>query len=108
MTDDRDVRTPQDSFQDKIGQEVRVGDTIAYGRGLDSSGHLRLGKVKAIVKVDPYYGRARWAITVQGVDDDYGGEPTLTRRLGTLQFPDRTLKITAPLPPQYEALLRDV
>lgn len=106
MRDERDVRTPQESFSDKIGQEVMVGDTIAYGHALGRCAALRIGKIKAIVKVKPYWYEERWAITVQGVDDD-GTVLQLTRRLGTLQFPERTLKITAPLPAAYEELLRD-
>lgn len=33
-------------MQDKIGQEIKVGDFIAYGCSLDRSAGLQLGKVR--------------------------------------------------------------
>lgn len=109
MSDEKDVGTPLESFVDKIGQEVRVGDTIAYGHALGRCAGLRIGKVKGIEKVRRAYSRREeWAILVRGVDDDWSGRPSLSLRPGTLQYPTRTLKITTPLPEPYAQILEGV
>ena len=50
MTDEA-TRMPQESFTDKIGQTVRVGDVIAYTHAEGRSATLRIGKVLGINEV---------------------------------------------------------
>lgn len=106
---DESTRTPRESFTDKIGQEVRVGDRIAYGHALGRCAGLRIGKVLGIVQVrwsDMYDRKVDWSIRVQGIEDHYSWtrEPRLCKP-GTLQYPDRIVKITTPLPEAYAKLL---
>jgi len=99
-----------DSFTDKLGQEVGVGDCIIYGHALGRCAGLRIGKVLKIIKktIDNDY-LSPWRITVQGVDDDWDhNEPSLCRK-GTLQFPKRIMRVdTNTLPDNIQELLRNI
>ena len=92
------TRTRQENFTDKIGQEVKVGDTIAYGHALGRCAALRIGKVLKIELID-----SSWAIQVQGIDDD--GLGLRLCKPGALQFPDRVVKLTTPIPEEYAKIL---
>jgi len=102
---------------DKTGAPIQVGDYIAYGHALGRCAGLRIGKVLAI-KSDTHENPWRhveetdWKITVWGVEDDwiYPGSnnvPVLCRSKGTLQFPQRMIKLET-VPAAYHQLLKDV
>lgn len=101
-------REKADSFTDKMGQEVRVGDRIVYGSALGRCAALRFGKVLKIERLDLEYrlDPVGWSIQVQGIDDSalHCYPLALCKTTGNLQFPDRIVKVPT-LPPEYEALL---
>jgi hypothetical protein len=90
------ARMPQDSFRDKIGQEVMVSDFIAYGHAVGRSAALRIGKVLAITKTPSVRHRREFdfSIRVRGVEESYQG-PQLCKRDGILQYPERIIKLPA-------------
>ena len=93
---------------DKLGQEIKVGSYIVYGHALGRCAALRLGKV---LRVEVLHETHRYnsggdRITVQGIEDGYYQhwndttiEPSLTSRVGTLQFSDRTIVLDPALIP---------
>ncbi len=83
--------------KDKLGRTIARGDFIVYGHALGRSAGLRIGRVLEVSKAKPdrfYCTHSEWRIRVQGVDDDWApnGEPTLCRP-GTLQYPDRAIRL---------------
>ncbi len=67
-------------MKDKIGQEIKVGDLIAYGHALGRCAGLRIGKV---LEAGP-------KLVVWGVDDDWSREkPRLLSKKSRLFYPDR-------------------
>jgi len=100
-----------DSFTDKLGHEVYVGDDIIYGHNLGRCAGLRIGRVLKIrMERDGIHNDLiSWKITVQGVDDDWDhNEPSLCRK-GTLQFPKRIMRVdTNTLPDNIQELLRNI
>jgi hypothetical protein len=94
MTDEA-TRMPQESFTDKIGQTVRVGDVIAYTHAEGRSATLRIGKVLGINEVHtkaPSW-EADWGIRIRGVRESKHEGPSLHSREGTLRHPDRIIKL---------------
>lgn len=75
-----------DKFQDKLGNDVSVGDFIAYGVRSGNSGDLKIGKVTCIR--DTARGIA---ISVREAVNKMGGYRL--GGVGTLIWPNRTLKI---------------
>ena len=106
---DEATRMPQESFTDKVGQTVKVGDVIAYGHAVGRSAALRIGKVLGITKVHTAYMRreADWSIRVRGVEESKHQGPSLCKRDGTLQYPDRIIKLTT-VPDDIAKLLEGV
>ena len=97
-------RTVVESYEDKAGQTVKVGDFIVYGHALGRCAALKFGKVLKIetVKCDR---RDEWRINVRGIDDDhYSGELKVSR-IGTLMFPERTILANDFIPQDYKDLL---
>jgi hypothetical protein len=100
-------------FIDKSGREVKPGDTIIYGHALGRCAGLQYGLALAVKKVkehswDPDSSTVAH-LTVQGVDQDWGDEPKLLKRKGTLQFGDRTLVLNhAQVPEKIRELLASV
>lgn len=95
---------------DKVGQPFQAGDFIAYGHALGRCAGLRIGKVLAIKQVDGFdwmgprnqTPKKEWRITVVGVADDWAGRPLELCKKGTLQFPERCLKLDpAAVPTAY-------
>lgn len=99
------VREDVDSFVDKLGRTVKVGDRIAYGHALDRCAGLRIGKVLRIQRGKDWRDREFWSIRVQGIDDEWSFKEPRLCKLGTLGFPERIVKVTGLLPESYEALL---
>lgn len=95
------IRTKVESFKDKLGNDVFVGDYILYTHNLGRSAALRFGKILDIHTKEEFHDRHGWSITVQGVDDDWSHHKKLCERKGTLLFPNRTIKINY-LPDQYK------
>jgi hypothetical protein len=97
--------------RDKLGRPFGAGDFIAYGHALGRCAGLRIGKVLAIKRFEPspYNGpNAReplWRISVIGVDDDWSSRPPELCKKGTLQFPNRCLRLDpADVPVGYHEL----
>jgi hypothetical protein len=83
--------------KDKLGRAFRAGDFIAYGHALGRCAGLRIGKVLAIRQAPTETWRdvplLGWRITVVGVSDDWDDKPLELCKKGTLQFPNRCLKL---------------
>ena len=87
--------------KDKLGRAFGTGDFIAYGHALGRCAGLRIGKVLAVRQVDGFdwmgprgqTTKKEWRITVVGVSDDWAGRTPELCKKGTLQFPDRILKL---------------
>jgi len=101
-------------MKDKLGQEITVGCYIAYGHALGRCAALKIGQVLKIAtkEREPYSHVASTdRITVVGVDDDmwrYDHERYQLKlsKVGTLQFPDRTIVLNPKLVPvEYRALM---
>lgn len=104
---------------DKLGQEIIPGSLIVYGHALGRCAALRVGEVIKVVEVpltswrDQFWRyKPEYRITVRGVNDDMwdveGHGLMLTRRLGTLMFPDRMVVLPdALVPAAYRALLAE-
>lgn len=93
-------------IQDKTGHPINVGDFLAYGHALGRSAGLRFGKVLDIKpRTARYNGDPGVAITVIGVDEGWRG-PSLCSRVGTLQYPDRTIVLEPErMPAELKGLL---
>lgn len=97
-------------YIDKAGQEVRVGDYIAYGHNLGRCAGLRFGKVHKITqkKAEAKYSfdSEMWSITVRGIEDDWSHqEAKPLERKSSLSFPERTIKINGSIPTKYKDML---
>jgi hypothetical protein len=95
---------------DKIGQPLNVGDYIAYGHAMGRCAGIRIGKILKISSKPGVRGGTAWSICVIGVDDDWDSwEPCLNSSKGTLQFPDRIIRLDREdVPINYVALLAPV
>jgi hypothetical protein len=101
--------------KDKIGQDINVGDYIAYGHALGRCAGIRIGKVLAI-KGEVHTNlrgkeETRWRIHVWGIDDDYfpNMELQILTHKGVLEFPNRIVRLDIDqVPSAYIELLRDV
>jgi hypothetical protein len=101
--------------KDKIGQDIIVGDSIAYGHALRRRAGIRIGKVLQI-KGEIHTNlrnkeETRWRIHVWGVDDDYfpNMDLQILTHKGVLEFPTRIVKLgIEQVPPVYIELLKDV
>lgn len=93
-------------FKDKTGVPIKVGDFIAYGHAMGRSAGLRFGKVLALKKRERRYQSDPGAsITVIGVEDDWShNAPKLCSRVGTLQYPERTIVLDRIPDPHYTLL----
>lgn len=114
-------RETLESFQDKAGQTVSVGDFIVYGHALGQGAGLRWGRVLKIERVAHEYDGG-WRIGVQGIDTDWRdldvqrgakpeerkgwGKPELCKR-GTLMFPSRILLANTFIPPEWRKMLEE-
>lgn len=84
------------TFNDKAGQEVKVGDFIVYAHGLGRCSALQFGRVFSIVSEEvPYhYGSKKnktlWKIGVRGIEQN-SFLPNRLLRAGTLLYPDRII-----------------
>lgn len=74
---------------DRTGRPINVGDYIVYGHALGRCAGLQFGKVLAIKFRQARYHDPNVAITVIGVDEDFGHKPKLNRSTGALLFPSR-------------------
>lgn len=85
-------------MKDKLEQEIKVGDWIAYGHALGRCAGIRIGWVLAI--------KENGNLTVQGINDDWSRLGVkLCDRKGTLQFPEERV-IVLPVdsvPPRFRA-----
>lgn len=97
-------RALKDSFIDKAGQEVRVGDYIVYGHALGRCAALKFGKVLKIETVKDYREEC-WRIRVLGIEKGYSKAKPWDISQGTLQFPDRTILANSFLPKQIKDAL---
>lgn len=101
------------TFKDRAGREVKVGDFIIYGHALGRCASLQFGRVLSITseEVKPYPGsrepRTDWKIGVRGVDENAwtkdGRKPRLMRA-GTLQYPDRIILANYFMPSKLKEL----
>lgn len=93
---------------DKTGRRIDLGDFVVYGHALGRSAGLRFGKVLAIKPRPPrFHSDPAVSITVIGIEDDWSHrEVALCSRVGTLQFPERTVVIEPErMPANLKALL---
>jgi len=97
---------PVESFADKAGQAVKVGDFIVYAAQYVDSPALKFGKVLGI-KSFSYRGLTDWRIRAVGVDDWYlaGIGGPVAGKPGTLKFPQRIILANAFIPQAYKDLL---
>ena len=101
--------------KDKIGQDISVGDYIAYGHALGRSAGIRIGKVLQI-KGEIHTNlrnkeETRWRIHVWGVDDDYfpNRDLQILTHKGVLEYPTRIVRLDIEqVPSAYVELLKDV
>lgn len=80
------------TFLDRAGQEVKVGDFIVYGHALGRCAGLQFGRVLSIKSIERqrFSGiEEHWRIRAQGVNEDYN-KPQLIKP-GTLKYPDRII-----------------
>ena len=101
--------------KDKIGQDINVGDYIAYGHALGRCAGIRIGKVLAIkgeVHENPWNHKeeTRWRIHVWGIYDDFPNmELEILTHKGVLEIPNRIVRLNIDqVPSAYIELLRDV
>ena len=99
--------TTDNTVFDKAGKQLFVGDYIIYGHNLGRCAGLKFGKVLSLeheVENRGYNGKEwlynTYKIGVQGVDDDFSGEPTLSRK-SYLLYPDRIFVISFDQLPEY-------
>lgn len=114
-------REQLESFVDKAGQVVRVGDFILYGHALGRCAGLKWGRVLKIEQVDQLWSDGGWRISVQGIDTDWHdlevqrgtqddeadqswGKPAVCKR-GTLMFPSRIVLANAFIPARWREML---
>lgn len=99
---------------DKLGQEIKAGDYIAYGHALGRCAGLRIGRVVAPPKRVPHKWRddeETFRITIWGVDqesivEDWRG---LLSKKSTLMFPDRLIVLDPEKVPQnIKNLYKDI
>jgi hypothetical protein len=96
---------------DKLGQEIKVGDYIAYGHALGRCAGLRIGKVLNIKyeESNDWSNSKIFKIKVWGIDDEWSYDPILCSTPGTLNFPDRIVVLPIhQIPPDYVELLKDI
>jgi len=96
-----------ESYLDKGGNIVRVGDFIVYAHLMGRSAALKFGKVVAIKSKEKKYScGSGFVITVLGVEDYGWGSnyPRLAGRKGALQWPNRTLLANDLIPDNYKVL----
>lgn len=75
---------------DKLGNEIRIGDYIAYGHALGRCAGLRIGRVLDIKPRKDWRDEEGVSITVRGIDDDWS-KKELCKKNGTLLYPDRVI-----------------
>lgn len=107
-------------LKDIVGQDMKVGDIIAYGSMHGDSACLKVGKVTKLVDKPHSYRKdiREYRITVAGivdmpqydpVTDSHVWKPTLSERKGCLQFPDRCVVLNPDtVAPHLKALLDGV
>ena len=96
---------------DKLGQEIKVGDYIAYGHALGRCAGLRIGKVLKVSyeKSNDWPREDIFKIKVWGIDDEWSYAPILCSTPGTLNFPDRIVVLPLnQVPPDYVELIKDI
>jgi hypothetical protein len=94
---------------DKLGTVIVEGCYIAYGHALGRCAGIRIGKVLGVkvgeeITMWSNTPRQIFSITVQGVDDDWDHPIALTKRKGTLHYPDRVIVLPS-IPETYRQLL---
>lgn len=100
-----EVRTIVESYDDKAGHTVKVGDFIVYGHALGRCAALKFGKVLKIETVKTWRDEIEWRIGVRGVEEQrWCGKIELSRP-GTLMFPERTILANDFIPQAYKDLL---
>ncbi len=88
------IKDIQTACLDKIGQYLNVGDYIAYGHAMGRCAGIRIGKILKITYKGKMRDEDQWSICVIGIDDDWNMlEPCLASHKGTLQFPDRIIRL---------------
>jgi len=93
-----------DTYKDRVGREVKVGDVVAYATTEGRRPRLRIGKVTFIERREEVF-----AIRVRGVDEEPwdSDEPRLNKSVANLHDPDRTLKLDT-VPEPHARLLEGV